>query len=327
MQWTFAEDRPMDASANLDLPFIMPSQAAKHVTHNEALARLDALVQLTVRNRDLTEPPAAPDDGDRYLVACAATGAWTGWDLSVASFYAGAWLRFDPLPGWLCWIADENLLAFWDGAAWQPLAAASIGAVSKAGDVLSGGLVVAAPGVHYESEIDGAGTPLRATRWIDSTAGAVVFGRKARGTREAPAAPQADDTLFGFRAYGYNGTGGDGFISSDRGAAFLLEAAEDWSGVRTGTQIRFFVTPTGNSALSSAIEHTRLASDGSLCMGGSHTVISAERHPVLRSYTLSALPPAAPAGQLIYVANGAGNRHLAVSDGSVWRWPDGSSLA
>ena len=36
----------MENSANLQLPYIMPSQAQKHVTHNEAVRTLDALVQL-----------------------------------------------------------------------------------------------------------------------------------------------------------------------------------------------------------------------------------------------------------------------------------------
>ena len=35
-----------ELSANLSLPFLMPAQAQKHVTHNEALQVLDALVQL-----------------------------------------------------------------------------------------------------------------------------------------------------------------------------------------------------------------------------------------------------------------------------------------
>ena len=36
-------------SPRLALPFIQPSQAQKHVTHNEALQLLDAVVQLRIR--------------------------------------------------------------------------------------------------------------------------------------------------------------------------------------------------------------------------------------------------------------------------------------
>ena len=64
----------MEQSANLLLPYIMPSQAQKHVTHNEAIRRLDALVQLGVLDRDLHTPPVLPVDGDRYLVADGGAG-------------------------------------------------------------------------------------------------------------------------------------------------------------------------------------------------------------------------------------------------------------
>ena len=48
----------MDHTARLSLPFIMPSQAQKHITHNEAIQVLDALVQPVVESRVLATPPA-----------------------------------------------------------------------------------------------------------------------------------------------------------------------------------------------------------------------------------------------------------------------------
>ena len=60
---------------NLALPFIAQGQAQKEVTHNEALLRLDALVQIAVRSRSLAAPPGSPADGERWSVAAGATGA------------------------------------------------------------------------------------------------------------------------------------------------------------------------------------------------------------------------------------------------------------
>jgi len=57
-----------DTSTHLLLPYLLASQAQKHVTHNEALRLLDGLVQLAVLDRDLTTPPGRPADGDRYIV-------------------------------------------------------------------------------------------------------------------------------------------------------------------------------------------------------------------------------------------------------------------
>jgi len=107
-----------DATTNLLLPYILAAQAQKHVTHNEALRLLDGLVQLSVLDRDLTAPPGSPADGDRHIVASGASGDWSGWDLNVALFTDGAWLRLPPRTGWRAWVEAEGLLLVYDGASW-----------------------------------------------------------------------------------------------------------------------------------------------------------------------------------------------------------------
>ncbi|MCK0195748.1 DUF2793 domain-containing protein [Ancylobacter sp. 6x-1] len=107
-----------DATTHLLLPYILAAQAQKHVTHNEALRLLDGLVQLSVLDRDLTAPPGSPADGDRCIVASGATGAWTGWDLNVALWTDGTWLRLPPRTGWRAWVEDEGLLLVYDGSVW-----------------------------------------------------------------------------------------------------------------------------------------------------------------------------------------------------------------
>lgn len=108
-----------DISPHLLLPYILAAQAQKHVTHNEALRLLDAVVQLSVLDRDLAAPPATPADGDRYIVASGATGLWAGWDLNVTTWVDGVWMRLVPRPGWLAWIADEASVAVWTGTIWK----------------------------------------------------------------------------------------------------------------------------------------------------------------------------------------------------------------
>jgi Protein of unknown function (DUF2793) len=107
-----------DSTTHLLLPYILASQAQKHVTHNEALRLLDGLVQLSVLDRDLTSPPGSPTDGDRYIVASGSTGDWAGWDLNVALWTEGAWLRLPPRTGWRAWVEDEGVLLVYDGSSW-----------------------------------------------------------------------------------------------------------------------------------------------------------------------------------------------------------------
>jgi hypothetical protein len=53
-----------DQTPTLKMPYIMPSQAQKHVTHNQSLEILDAVVQLSVLSKAAAAPPGDPDEGD-----------------------------------------------------------------------------------------------------------------------------------------------------------------------------------------------------------------------------------------------------------------------
>lgn len=115
MWWAATE---MSDTTHLAMPYIEAAQAQKHVTHNEALLILDAIVMLSVQDRDLTTPPATPADGDRYLIAASATGDWSGNDGNIAAWMDGAWTFHTPKEGWLLWIADEDVFLVFNGASW-----------------------------------------------------------------------------------------------------------------------------------------------------------------------------------------------------------------
>jgi hypothetical protein len=119
----------MDNTPNLSLPYIMAAQAQKHVTHNEAIRALDALVQIAVLDKDLGSPPASPADGSRYIIAASPTGAWGGQAAKIAAWQDGAWLFYAPHEGWLAWVADEDKIYVYNSSAWSEL---TVGAGSGA---------------------------------------------------------------------------------------------------------------------------------------------------------------------------------------------------
>ena len=108
----------MTTTPNLDLPYIMASQAQKHVTHNEAIRKLDALVNLVAVSDDLTQPPAGPLDGECYIVAAASIGEWLGHDNEIAAWQDGAWEYYPPSAGWNVFVTALNSFVLWDGAVW-----------------------------------------------------------------------------------------------------------------------------------------------------------------------------------------------------------------
>ena len=114
----------MSETPHLGLPLLAAAQAQKHVTHNEALLALDALVQLCVLDATRTDPPPDPDEGDRHIVAAGATGAWAGHDGAVAAFLSGGWVFVAPRRGFVALDAAENLLLVHDGTGWRDLSTA-----------------------------------------------------------------------------------------------------------------------------------------------------------------------------------------------------------
>jgi len=105
-------------SPNLKMPYLAPAQAQKHVTHNEALRQLDALVQLSVSSISNT-PLSAPDNGSRLIVGADPEGIFLGYENKVAAFQDGAWAYFTPQTGWRAYIADQSEILVFDGTAWQ----------------------------------------------------------------------------------------------------------------------------------------------------------------------------------------------------------------
>ena len=103
-------------SPKLDLPYIQPAQAQKHVTHNEAIEKLDVLTQLVVVGFDTNNPPALPVDGETYALGATPTGVWASNPNDIAFFTGSGWLFISPQIGWRAWGNDE--LRVWDGTTW-----------------------------------------------------------------------------------------------------------------------------------------------------------------------------------------------------------------
>ena len=110
----------------LALPHIAAGQALKHITHNEAIQRLDALVQPIVVSRSVGTPPVAPLDGEAYVVSSGATGSWAGHTDEIAVWQANAWTFFDPAEGFQVFDCATDSLCIFSGSAW--VAVASFGA-------------------------------------------------------------------------------------------------------------------------------------------------------------------------------------------------------
>ncbi len=110
----------MDNTPLLSLPLLADKQDLQTTFHDDGMKALDALVMLSAIDRDLSSPPASPDEGDRYIVKAPGSGDVAWEDDNVVVFIDGHWRAHPPQPGWTCYVQDEGALIAWDGTAWQP---------------------------------------------------------------------------------------------------------------------------------------------------------------------------------------------------------------
>ena len=204
----------MGETVKLGLPLVEASQAQKHVTVNEALARVDALTQLVLASRSVSLPPGAPGEGAAYAVPLGATGAWSGLEGQVALWLNGGWTSLVPAAGWRAWIADEGAPAIFDGLEWVP----GTGSVSPNGAAMTARVI----------EIDhtiGSGTASDTVSVIPAQS--LVYGVTGRVLTEITG------TATAWRL-------GIGGISDDRYGSGLGLAADSWARGLTASPLAYY---------------------------------------------------------------------------------------
>ncbi|ENT06779.1 DUF2793 domain-containing protein [Brucella sp. 63/311] len=276
----------MDETPNLKLPYILPSQAQKHVTHNEALRMLDAIVHLGVKSWSLGDAPSSPAEGDRYIVAAQASGAWAGKDGMVAFFIDGGWLFVIPATGWLAYVADEALLLVFDGSLWKNS--------SSVPDELSLSML----GVQA--------TPDAVNRFALSS-DASLFNNAGAGHQVKVNKQAASDTaslLFQTNWTGYAEMGLNG--SND----FSVKVGDDGGNWREALRVD---RATGNVAIGSNWPKTRLDVDGPI-------------RPASYSVATLPSAASHGAGAIIFVTDSGTGAEMAYSDGNAWRSMRSGSL-
>ena len=81
--------------------------------------KLDTLLFLVVKSASSAAPPISPTQGDRYIVAASATGAWAGQDQKIAVWIDGAWVFYNASLGWQAEVADDSYSTYrYGGSVW-----------------------------------------------------------------------------------------------------------------------------------------------------------------------------------------------------------------
>jgi len=108
----------MTQTSRYALPLLQSGQAQKEITHNGAIAAIDALLHLVVDSRTLSLPPAAGDPG-AWIVAAGASGVWAGRDGQVAVLDEAGYSFITPRDGCVAFVRSEQVFIYWVAGAWH----------------------------------------------------------------------------------------------------------------------------------------------------------------------------------------------------------------
>lgn len=278
----------------LGLPLILPNQAQKHVTHNEALAALDVIVQLAVISRSQTVPPALAVPGDRHIVPAGATLAWAGKAGQVAVMTAAGWQFHAPRPGWQAQVLAEGQAAVFDGLVWKVPS--------------EGALTVAQLGVSASPD---------GTNRLSVSAPATLLNHAGAGHQLKLNKAAAGDTASLLFQTGFSGRAEMGTAGSD---AFSIKVSADGSSFQTGisvspaaVQIDLPVTGPAVTQTASDVTAGRLLKVGDYGLGAAAGVTVFGRANILGTVGQSG---GVPTGAVIERGSNANGEFLRLADGT-----------
>jgi hypothetical protein len=195
----------MTDTARLGLPYVPENTLDPAAGLNLVVRDLDALVQAAVIRMDLTAPPGTSSDGDTYIVAGPATGAWAGHENAIAYFVQEglSWVFFEAGEAvhLVLNLDDLGLYKFNPG--------------SPGGWTLAAGL--------GDAPADGDRYARQDNAWVVTGAGVLVTNEDSPPTIE----PQATEVIIGDGLELEVLTGGQVRLSSPGGAGGALQFVDD----------------------------------------------------------------------------------------------------
>jgi hypothetical protein len=113
----------MAITTHLQLTLLEQAQAQKEVTVNNALVKIDALLNAGALTSSNNTPPTSPNAGDIHIIGSTPTGAWAGKSKQI-TYFDQIWRFISPNTGSIIWAEDVRQLMVYRSSNWQAITVA-----------------------------------------------------------------------------------------------------------------------------------------------------------------------------------------------------------
>ena len=266
----------MVTTSHLAVTLVEQAQAQKEVTVNQALTRIDALLNTDTKSRVVAIPPASPVLGDVYIIAASPTGDWAGQTGKI-TYYDGIWRFITPFEGATLWVNDEDLIYSYNGSSW----------------------VLANNPTEFQNLTKlGINTIADATNKFSVSSGAILFNHNGTNIQTKLNKNSATDTASFLFQTGFSGRAEFGAIGDDN---FTLKVSPDGAAWKDALKI---IAATGRVAFKSIT--TAISAAGST--QGTATALTASFNEVTAvAASQGVVLPSPEAGDFLLVANQGAN--------------------
>lgn len=117
-----------DDTPRLRLGQLVDGQELDAMAINDALIQLDAFTDICLKDKFVNTPPAAPVDGDTYLLGAAPAGAWSGYAYKIAYCLDGGWRFYTPFDGMRAVLLTNGGFMYYHDGTWSDFAPPPSGA-------------------------------------------------------------------------------------------------------------------------------------------------------------------------------------------------------
>jgi len=295
-----------NTSPRLSLPLIAPAQAQKHVTHNEALLRLDVLAQLTLEGVDQTSPPSVPGEGQVWALGANPSGDWTDQPNMLAAFVNGAWLFITPALGWQAIHTADNAMLVWTGTDWVAPAAGALTGVDGIGINASydafNRLVVASEASLFNN--DGAGHQIKINKATSADTASLLFQTAFSGHAEMGSAGSDD---FAIKVSADGATWNNGLLFDAASGLAQAPSGLNVTGAITGTAVTQSDTDTTANRLMKVGDFGLGAANAPVITDLDDTSLAFGQYSTTPALTTGTFPSAQAWGQVIVFGNNPNN--------------------